>query len=113
MVSGKNNSRNVGENLTEWEGSPSSDDQDTDHGNLYPQSSQIKYIPINYFEYFDNANLDSDEFSSSSLVGCEHPPALPVDEMRCSPGQSFGMRLPPSRPRGTWTEGALITAALG
>ena len=87
MVSGKNNSRNVGENLTEWEGSPSSDDQDTDHGNLYPQSSQIKYIPINYFEYFDNANLDSDEFSSSSLVGCEQVPALPVDEMKCSPGQ--------------------------
>ena len=71
--------------MTEWEGSPSSEDQDTD--NQYPQSYQIKYIPINYFEYFDNANLDSDEFTSSSLLASQHPPVLPVDSMRCSTRQ--------------------------
>ena len=39
---------NLGENLTEWEGSPSSD-QDTDM--LQPfLASHIKYIPINYFQ---------------------------------------------------------------
>ena len=73
--------------MTEWEGSPSSDDQDTDHGNTYPQTYQVKYIPINYFEYFDNANLDSDEFTSRSLLHGPHPPVLPVDKMMCSSRQ--------------------------
>ena len=72
-------SRSVGENLTEWEtGSPSSDgDTGPSHGFL--MTSSVKYIPINYFEYFDSAHLDSDEFSRQSVRRLGHPPA-PVRE---------------------------------
>ena len=63
--------RSVGENLTEWEtGSPSSDGgtQGAMVSGVLLMSSSVKYIPINYFEYFDSAHLDSDEFSDSWLT---------------------------------------------
>ena len=63
--------RSVGENLTEWEtGSPSSDGgtQGAMVSGVLLMSSSVKYIPINYFEYFDSALLDSDEFSDSWLT---------------------------------------------
>ena len=70
--------KEVGENLTQWEGSPSSDEHHTDHPSPSgPQDSQIKYIPINYFEYFDNANLNSDEFSEITANLLPRPPPLP------------------------------------
>ena len=53
--------RSVGENLTEWEtGSPSSDGgtQGASVSGGLLMSSSVKYIPINYFEYFDSAHLD-------------------------------------------------------
>ena len=73
-----NTSRNVGENLTEWEGSPSSDDHDTDVASICATlPNQIKYIPINYFAYFDNANLESDEFTDQAVNHLPQPPPLP------------------------------------
>ena len=80
--------REVGENLTQWEASPSSDEQDSDHpGPLGHQDSQIKYIPINYFEYFDNANLNSDEFSEVTASLLPRPPALPLAGVKVMLGQ--------------------------
>ena len=61
----------MGEKLTEWEtGSPSSDGgtQGAMVSGVLLMSSSVKYIPINYFEYFDSAHLDSDEFSDSWLT---------------------------------------------
>ena len=64
--------------MTEWEGSPSSDDHDTDVASACAaQSNQIKYIPINYFAYFDNANLESDEFTDQTVHHLPQPPQLP------------------------------------
>ena len=75
--------REVGENLTQWEASPSSDENHTEiPGPPGPQESQIKYIPINYFEYFDNADLDSDQFSQMTANLLPRPPPLPLAEVR-------------------------------
>ena len=61
--------RQVGENLAQWEASPSSDENQPElPGPPGPQESQIKYIPVNYFEYFDNADLDSDELSQMTVA---------------------------------------------
>ena len=73
----------LGENLTQWEASPSSDENHTEiPGPPGPQESQIKYIPINYFEYFDNADLDSDEFSQMTANLLPRPPPLALAEVK-------------------------------
>ena len=77
--------REVGENLTQWEASPSSDENHTEvPGPPGHPESQIKYIPVNYFEYFDNADLDSDEFSQMTANLLPRPPPLPLAEVRVS-----------------------------
>ena len=63
----------VGENLTEWEGSPSSGGESEPP---FLQTNTVKYIPINYFEYFDNGHLDSDEFSRVSVLSANQSPVL-------------------------------------
>ena len=40
-------------------------------------------MPINYFEYFENANIDSDEFTRQSSKRLVHPPPLPVTPECC------------------------------
>ena len=77
--------RQVGENLAQWEASPSSDENLPElPGPPSPQESQIKYIPVNYFEYFDNADLDSDQFSQMTTNLLPRPPPLPLAEERLS-----------------------------
>ena len=78
-------SRSVGENLTEWEtgGSPSSDGEAGTAAASpgFLMSSTVKYIPINYFEYFDSAHLDSDEFSRQRVRQLGHPPGAMLREV--------------------------------
>ena len=75
-------SRSVGENLTEWEtGSPSSDGEAGAATPGFLMSSTVKYIPINYFEYFDSAHLDSDEFSRQRVRQLGHPPGALLREV--------------------------------
>lgn len=66
----------VGENLTQWEESPTSDQEDSMLTDTV--QSGLKYIPINYFDYFENANVDSDEFTKQSSKRLAQPPLLPV-----------------------------------
>ena len=76
--------RHVGENLAQWEASPSSDENQPElPGPPGPQEAQIKYIPVNYFQYFDNADLDSDEFSQMTATAnlLPRPPPLPLVEV--------------------------------
>ena len=44
-------------------------------------SSTVKYIPINYFEYFDSGHLDSDEFSRQNVRKLGHPPGALLREV--------------------------------
>ena len=79
-------SRSVGENLTEWEsqGSPSSDGEAGAAASSPPgflMSSAVKYIPINYFAYFDSGHLDSDEFSRQNVRQLGHPPGVLLREV--------------------------------
>merc|ERR1719233_2045415 len=68
----------VGENLTQWEGSPSSEgDEETVSLNLSIRDNLVKYIPVNYFAYFDNADLESDEVTGDSSTIIPRPPPLP------------------------------------
>ena len=78
--------RQVGENLAQWEASPSSDENQPEipPGPPGPPESQIRYIPVNYFEYFDNADLDSDEFSQMTGNILPRPPVLPLADLRLS-----------------------------
>ena len=75
--------RQVGENLAQWEASLSSDENHPElSGSPGPPECQIKYIPVNYFEYFDNADLDSDQFSQMTTNLLPRPPPLPLAEVR-------------------------------
>ena len=68
----------VGENLTQWEGSPSSEgEEETVSLNLSTRDNLVKYIPVNYFAYFDNADLDSDEVTGDISTIIPRPPPLP------------------------------------
>ena len=42
---------------------------------VFMMSSAVKYIPINFFNIFDSAHLDSDEFSLQCQTAGS-PPAL-------------------------------------
>ena len=77
--------RQVGENLAQWEASLSSDENHPElSGSPGPPECQIKYILVNYLEYFDNADLDSDQFSQMTTNLLPRPPPLPLAEERLS-----------------------------
>ena len=71
-----------GENLAEWEGSPSSET-----GEVGENTSLVKYIPVNYFAYYDNANLDSDEVTGEASNSLPRPPPLPGPPPLSTPRQ--------------------------
>ena len=86
--------RQVGENLAQWEASLSSDENHPElSGSPGPPECQIKYIPVNYFEYFDNADLDSDQFSQMTTNLLPRPPPLPLAEV-AEPEAGGGQRSP-------------------
>ena len=83
----------VCENLAQWEGSPSSEGEVESASIVVSRDTLVKYIPVNYFAYFDNANLDSDEVTGESVRTIPRPPPLPGPPMKVSANQAAMLAL--------------------
>ena len=68
------------ENLTAWEvNQESSDAEDFISSAVLSNQNTVKYIPINYLQYYDRASVESDEFTRHSTRSLSPPPPLTTE----------------------------------